>query len=172
MQFNWSWTQKAWSLVVPVLISLMMLVYRPAVGWAGTAIVLLFGALLGVVTWFVSAGWTYKVQLHSKEVQFRDARGNVTIPLDRVGAIVRNGGFPFPTLWLVLRNADQGMEVPAKGVDPKALELIEGYRKRNPNKKVTVFSIPGGHLRSISGFIAELHRLVPPLIVDERLTRK
>lgn len=173
MQFHWSWTQKAWALAVPLLVSALIVLYGPLLqGWVGTAVLLVFGAVLGVITWFISAGWTYKVELTDSEVRFRDARGAVAIPLDRVGMLIRNGGFPFPTLWLVLRNAEQGIEVPAKGVDPHAASLIDTYRKRNPGKKITIFSIPGGHLRSIEGFAEELRRRVPPLVVDERITRK
>lgn len=171
--FHWTWTQRLWVMVIPLVVSAAIVLYGPYLtGWTGTVILLGFGAVLGVITWFISAGWAYKVEVTGGDVRIREARGETRIPFDRLGMVIRNGGVPFPTLWLVLRNAEVGREVPVKGVDAQAAALIESYRKRNPGKKVTVVQVAGGHLRSVSGFAEELRRRVPPLVIDERLTRK
>lgn len=167
---NWTWPQKlAWA-AVPLLVSMLILVYGPLFqGIAGTVLFVLMGAALGLLTFFITGGWTLKCEITGEAVRIKDSRRQVTVPLDRIGMVVRNGGFPFPTLWLVLRNSELGQEIPAKGVDPHAAKLIEAYQRRNPGKKVTVLPVAGGHLRSVSAFTAELKRRIPPLGVDERL---
>lgn len=172
-QFGLTMSQKIqWVLVMVLLLFTFSWISTYLTGMAGRFAFIPFGLVLGVITWFISAGWSYKLDLNEKQVTIRDTRRTITVPLDRVGMLVRNGGFPFPTLWLVLRNGEGGMEMPAKGVDPKVREMVETYQKRNPNKKVTIVSIPGGYLRSVAEFTSELKRLVPPLVVDERLAKK
>jgi len=141
-------------------------------GTVGRIAFIVIAALLGMISWFFSAGWSYKLEVSHNEITIRDTGRRIVVPLDKIGLLVRNGGFPFPTLWLVLKNAETGAEVPNKGVDPQAHNLLEAYLRRNPGKKLTIVSVPGGYLSSIPQFAGELKRRIPPLTIDERLGGK
>lgn len=168
--YGLTWTQKITYLAAPLVLSILILLYGQLfTGVAGTILFIVLGVLLGLVTFFISAGWTYKLEIGNGGIRVNDRRDPIVIPLDRIGMVVRNGGFPFPTLWLVLRNWEKGQEIPGKGVDPHARALIEAYQKRNPGKKITYFPVPGGYLKSVEGFARELKQRIPPLTVDERL---
>lgn len=174
LDYGLTWTQRILYLLVPIVFSVLVIFSGPitqGLGWMGTVLFILLGIALGFVTFFVSAGWTYKIRLQGSEIRIDDRRQPVTIPMDRIGMLVKNGGFPFPTLWVVLRNASMGKEIPEKGVDPRTRELIAAYEKRNPGKKLTYFALPGGYLKSIKGFAEELKNRIPPLTVDERLVK-
>lgn len=172
LDFGLTWPQRILYLLVPLFFSVLVIFSGPltqGMGWVGTVLFILLGIALGLVTFFVSAGWTYKISLTDSEIRINDKRQPMGVPLDRVGLLVRNGGMPFPTLWVVLRNASVGQEIPAKGVDARTREQIEAYQKRNPGKKLTYVAIPGGYLKSIKGFAEELKNRIPPLTVDDRL---
>lgn len=155
----------------------LILVMNPLIimlpGAASTVALILFGLVLAVLTWFVSASWTFKLELTPGEIKIRDNHKEINVPADKLGMLVKNGRIPlFPTVWLVLRGSEVGQEIPGKGIDAKAAEMIEAFRKRNPGKKITYVPVPGGYLRSIAGFVGELKRRIPPLTVDERLGGK
>lgn len=170
VRFGWTGIQKAAWTVAPLLLSTVVLLFGPLMtGTVGTVVFLLLGAALGLMTWFTSAGWAFKLEMTSGEVKVLSPRANVSVPMDKIGALIRNGGFPFPTLWLVLRGAEVGNEIPAKGVDSIAATHLETFRRRNPGKKITIVPIAGGHLRSVDDFVSELKRRIPPLTVDQRL---
>lgn len=172
-QFGLSLTQKLIWTGVPLLIALSVILYGPLLqGVVGTAIFVALGALLGLATWFVSAGWTFRLHFDGPSLRLTQSGRTLLIPLDRIGILVRNGGFPFPTLWIVLRGAEVGQEIPAGGVDRHAAGLIESFRKRSPGKKITFVPVPGGYLRSVTEFAAELKRRIPPVQIDERLNLK
>lgn len=139
--------------------------------WGGVVFVLM-ATLLGVATFFVTSGWMYKLRLAQREIVIVSRQQQFVIPLDRVGMLVKASGFPYPILWLVLRNCDQGREVPTKRVDARTRELIEAYQRRNPGKKITIMPIPGLFIRSMRGFTEALKERIPPLVVDERLGSK
>lgn len=173
VQFGLTTTQKIIYMTVPVALSLVIVLLGPLMtGPLGTALFLVMGLLLGLVTFFISAGWGYSLEIAGNEIKIVDKRVNINVPLDKVGMLVKNGGFPFPTMWLVLKNAGMGNEFPKKGVDPKARELIEGYQRRNPGRTLTYVPVPGGHLRSIGAFSAELKSRIPAITIDERLPGK
>lgn len=168
-----SWTQKLSYGGVTVFILLALTLFGGYLtGTVGQVVFMIFAVILGIITWFVSAGWSYKLEITQNEIMIRDTGRKVVVPLDKVGLLARNGGFPFPTLWLVLKNSEAGFEMPKKGVDPQTRAMVEAYLRRNPGKKLTIVSLPGGYLRSIPAFTAELKRRIPPLAVDERLTGK
>jgi uncharacterized SAM-binding protein YcdF (DUF218 family) len=172
-QFRWTLLQRLLWAGVPLLVSLTILTYSPVLtGILGTVVFVLLGAALGFLSFFITGGWTLRLEVTGSEIRLRDPRRDLTVPLDRVGMLVKNGGFPFPTLWLVLRNSDLGKELPAKGIDPKAQSIIDAYLRRNPGKKLTFIPIGGGHLSSIVDFAAELKRRIPPIVIDERLGPK
>lgn len=172
-EFRWTLLQRLLWAGVPLIISLTILMYSSALtGIVGTTVFVFLGVALGLLTFFITGGWTLRLEVTGSEIRLRDPRRTVTIPLDRVGMLVKNGGFPFPTLWLVLRNADLGQQLPAKGVNPHTQSLIDAYLRRNPGKKLTIIPIGGGHLRSITDFAAELKRRIPPIVVDQRLSPK
>lgn len=173
-QFHLTLAQKiAYGAVVMALIFLFTPVINALHGAAASIALIGYGLVLAVLTWFVSAGWTYKVELTNHEIKIRDNHREIIVPTEKLGMVVRNGWMPvMPTLWLVLRGTDVGQEIPAKGVDPRTRELIEAFRKRNPGKKITYVPVPGGYLRSVAGFVGELKRRIPPLTVDERLGGK
>lgn len=171
--FGQTLTQKILYLLVPILLSVLIIFVSPLLkGVWGSVAVIAMGIPLGLVTFFVSAGWGYKLDMTPSEIKISDKRVNIVIPMDKVGMIVKNGGFPFPTLWVVLRGGGIGNEIPAKGVDPQTRELLNAYQKRNPGKTITYVPVPGGHIRSVAGFIGELKRRIPPLTVDQRLAAK
>ncbi|MDB4897944.1 MAG: hypothetical protein JWN15_4206 [Firmicutes bacterium] len=172
-EFGLTRTQKFLYLLIPIALSVLILLYSPLfTGIYGTAVFVILGGLLGLMSFFLSAGWGFRLEVGPRELRILDRRQTITIPMDKIGMIVRNGGFPFPTLWLVLRGAAVGTSVPAKGVDPHARDLIESYQRRHPGKDVTVVPVAGGYLSSVSGLAAELKRRIPPLTVDERLAAK
>jgi hypothetical protein len=173
-QYGLTLTQK---ILYGVAVVALILVANPLIvmlaGPASTVALIVFAAILAVVTWFVSAGWTFKLELTGSEIKIRDNHRETVVPLDKLGMVVRNGKMPLiPTIWLVLRGTDVGHEIPARGVDPRAAELIEAFRKRNPGKKITYVPVPGGYLRSMTEFVGELKRRIPPLTVDDRLGGK
>jgi hypothetical protein len=168
--FGLTLTQKILYLSVVIVLSLAVVFVGPYMtGIVGTIAFLALGVVLGLVTFFISAGWGYQLTVTDREIKIVDKRIHIDVPMGRIGMLVRNGGFPFPTLWLVLKDAGMGNELPAKGVDPQARQLIEAYQRRNPGRTVTYVPVPGGHLRSVAGLAAELKRRIPPLTVDERL---
>ena len=168
-----TWMQKlSYGGVTLVILLALTLFGGYLTGVAGQIAFMGFAVILGLITWFVSAGWSYRLEISQNEIMIRDTGRKVVVPLDKVGMLARNGGFPFPTLWLVLKNSESGFDIPKKGVDPQTRAMIEAYLRRNPGKKLTVVSLPGGYLRSIPEFTAELKRRIPPLTVDERLVGK
>jgi hypothetical protein len=170
--FGLSLPQKISYTLLLVLLSLLAILVGPRLQTGLFWILFLaIGVALGLVSFFVSAGWTYRINMQKNTLHVFDKRREITVPLEKIGMVVRNGGFPFPTLWLVLRNAEVGTEIPVKGVDPLTRSLIENYQRRNPGKKVTMLQIPGGYLRSVSGFAREIKRRIPPVAVDERLAK-
>jgi hypothetical protein len=172
VSFGLTLPQKLLYVLAPTLFSLVIILMGPALkGWVGTMLLIILGTVLGLFTFFVSAGWVYKLEITPTEIVLTDRRQPIRVPLDRVGMLVQNGGFPFPTLWLVLRGASVGTDIPETGIDPRTRELIEAYQRRNPGKKLTVVPIPGGYLRSVRGFAEELKRRVPPIQIDERLRK-
>lgn len=173
-EFGLSWPQRILYLLVPLVLSLVVALIGPVLNtgtWIGTAAFVLLSALLGLITFFISAGWGFKVAFTGRQIRIKDRAREIVVPADKVGMLVNAGGFPFPKLLLVLRNADVGEEIPAKGVDQQALTLIESYQRRNPGKRLTTVALPGGYLRSLSGFAGELKRRIPPVTVDERLLK-
>jgi hypothetical protein len=173
VQFGLTMTQKILYLLVPLVLSVVIIFAGPLLtGLVGTILFILLGIILGLVTFFISAGWGYRLEVGAQELHINDKRVDIHVPLDKIGMLVRNGGFPFPTLWLVLRGGGVGNEIPEKGVDPKTREMIETYQRRNPGKKLTFVPVAGGHIRSIPAFAAELKGRIPPLTVDERLGGK
>jgi len=173
-QFGLTLTHKIISGVILLGISTLVVPLGPFFqGTTGTVFFILFGLILGVATWFISAGWTFKLEVTGSEIKVRDGARETVIPMDKLGMVVKNGRIPFlPSIWLVLRGVEVGQAIPEKGVDPVTREMIESFRKRNPGKKVTYVPVPGGYIRSISGFVAELKRRIPPLAIDERLGGK
>ncbi|BAD40502.1 hypothetical protein [Symbiobacterium thermophilum] len=142
-------------------------------GPGGTVFFVFYGILVGVLSWFVSSGWVFSLELTPREIRVRDAGRIVAIPLEKVGMVVRGGRSPFlPAVWLVLRGVDIGRELPAKGVNPVTQEMLTHFQRRNPGKKITFVPIPIIYLRSAGEFVGELKRRIPPLTVDERLGRK
>lgn len=174
VQFGLTLTQKIIYLTIPLLLSVLIIFSGPLMtGVLGTVLFLVLGVLLGLVTFFISAGWGYSLEMGDREIKIVDKRVTINVPMDKIGMLVRNGGWPFPTLWIILRGAQGvGQEIPAKGVDPKVRELIEAYQRRNPGKSLTYVPVPGGHLRSVSDFAKELKNRIPPLTADERLGLK
>lgn len=171
--FGLTLTQKLLYLAVPVVLSVLVIFSGPLLtGVLGTILFLVLGVVLGLVTFFISAGWNYKLEVTDREIKIVDKQVKIDVPLEKVGMLVRNGGFPFPTLWLIIKGGGIGNEIPAKGVDPQVRQLIEAYKRRNPGRDVTYVPVPGGHLRSIGAFAAELKRRIPPLTVDDRITGK
>lgn len=140
----------------------------------GYFLFLLYGLALGLLTWYIASGWAFGVELTPTEIRIREGgRQRTVVPLDKLSLVTRNGRNPLmPSVWLVLRGAPVGQEIPEKGVDPRTLELIEAIQKRNPGKKLTYVGIQAGYLRSVRGFVGELKRRIPPLTVDERLQGK
>lgn len=157
-----------------LLVSTLVIPLSPRfAGAGGTFLFILFGMVLGVITWFTSAGWTFKLELTNQVIKIRDGQRETVVPLDRLALVARNGKIPFlPSVWLVLRGAEVGQEIPTKGIDPQTRELIEALQKRNPGKKITFVPVPGAYLRSITGLATELKRRIPPLTVDDRLGGK
>lgn len=169
-QFGLTMPQKLIWLSIPLVLSVFIILSGPyLVGTVGTVIFIALGIVLGLVTFFISAGWGYSLVVTNREIVINDKRVNIVIPLDKVGLLTRNSNFPFPTLWLVLRDAAVGNEIPAKGVDAGTRAQIEAYQKRNPGRSVKYVPVPGAHIRSVPGFVQELKRRIPPLHVDERL---
>ncbi len=172
-EFRWTLLQRLLWAGVPLIISLAIMTYSQMLtGILGTLVFVNLGVALGLLTFFITGGWTLRLEVTSTEIRLRDSRRNLTVPMDRVGMLVRNGGIPFPTLWLVLRNSELGLELPAKGIDARTKVLIDQYLRRNPGKKLTYIPIGGGHLSSITDFAAEMKRRIPPIVLDDRLAPK
>lgn len=173
VKFDATMTQRGLYLAVPIVFMFAIVLLGPVFkGPAGTALFIVLGLLLGLVTFFVSGGWGYKLEVTATDVKILDKRVKVTVPLDKIGLVVKNGGIPFPTVWILVKNAEVGNELPKKGVDPKARELIEAWLKRNPGKTLKYIPVPGGHIRSVSELARELKRRIPPLTLDDRLGAK
>lgn len=170
VQFGLTLQQKLMWLSIPLVLSVFIILSGPyLVGTLGTVIFIALGIVLGLVTFFISAGWGYSLIMTDKEITINDKRVTIVVPLDKIGFVTRNSSFPFPTLWLVLRDAPMGNEIPAKGVDAGTRAQIEAYQKRNPGRTIKYVPVPGAHIRSVPGFLQELKRRIPPLHVDERL---
>lgn len=174
VKFDPTLTQRIIYLTAPIIFSIAIVLLGPYMqrGIAGTVLFVVLGVLLGISTFFISAGWGYKLEVTDREVKINDRRTKIDIPLDKVGLVVKNGGFPFPTIWILVKNAEVGNELPKKGVDPKARELMEAWLKRNPGKTLKYVPVPGGHIRSYQEFARELKLRIPPLTIDERLGAK
>jgi hypothetical protein len=173
IKFDATMTQRILYIIVPVVFMFIIVLLGPYMkGPVGTVLFIVLGLLLGLVTFFVSGGWGYKLEVTDREVKILDKRVAVNVPLDKIGLVVRNGGIPFPTVWILVKNAEIGNELPKKGIDPKAKELIDSWLKRNPGKTLKYVPVPGGHIRSVSEFAGELKRRIPPLTLDERLGGK
>ncbi|HEY3368542.1 MAG TPA: hypothetical protein VGK74_26090 [Symbiobacteriaceae bacterium] len=150
----------------------IILIGNRLTGIVGTVVFMLLGVLLGLVTFFISSGWSFQLEFVGNEIRVTDIRKKpMIVPLDKVGMLLPNGGFPFANYWLVVKNVEVGTEIPVKGVDPKTRELIDAYKHRNPGKKLTVVQLPGGYIRSVKGFADELKRRVPPVFIDERISK-
>lgn len=142
-------------------------------GSVGTVLFVIYGILIGVLSWYVSSGWAFSVEVSAAEIRVRDAGRVVKIPMDKVGMLVRGGRNPlFPVIWVVLRGVEVGRSLPEQGVSPQTQELLAQFQRRNPGKKITFVPVPMIYLRSVGEFVAELKRRIPPLTVDERLGRK
>lgn len=174
MQFGLTLVQKIlYGLSLVAAAALVMILSPIFTGPGGTVFFVLCGVLVGVLSWFVSSGWVFSVELTRREVRVRDAGRLTVIPLDKVGMVLRGGRNPlFPAIWLVLRGVDVGRELPEKGIHPAAREMLDNFRHRNPGKKITFVPIPVAYLRSAGSFVGELKRRIPPLTVDERLGGK
>lgn len=167
--FGLTWPQKIMYALVPLMFSFFVVIYQPIMtGWLGTVVFVTLGVILGLLSFYVTAGWTFKVEFTEGEIKVRDSRRELLVPMDKVRLVVQNARFPFPVVWLVLRNAEMGDEIPSKGVDAHARALIEEYQRKNPGKKLTIVPIPGGYLRSRTEFAAEIKRRVPQITLDER----
>jgi hypothetical protein len=169
MPFGLTLTQKLLYLAFLMLFSFAIMMAGPYLpGTISLIIFLALGVVLGLVTFYVSAGWGFRLEVGPHEIRISDRRKPLVIPLDKVGMLIKVSGFPFPSLWIVLKNAQMGQAFPAK-LDPRVKEMLEAYRRRNPGKELTYVPVPGGYVRSLSGFAAELKQRIPPLVVDERL---
>lgn len=173
-QFGLTLTQKVlYGVAVAALIFIVNPLIVTFAGSAYTVFMIAFAAVLAFITWFVSAGWSFMLELTNTDIKIRENHREIVVPLDRLGMVIKTGKVPFlPTLWLVLRGTDLGREIPSKGLDAHAAEMIEAFRKRNPGKKITYVPVPGGYLRSVGEFVGELKRRIPPLTVDDRLGGK
>lgn len=174
-QFGWTLPTKIISGAVLLGFSTLVVPLTPLFsGAAGTAWFILFGLLVGGASWVASAGWMFKLEMTQSTVQVTYVGQNTTVPMDKIGMLVRNNGrIPFmPSLWLVLRGVDIGLDIPETRIDPHTKELIDGFRRRNPGKKITYVAFPAYYLRSVNAFVTELKRRIPPLTLDDRLDRK
>jgi hypothetical protein len=167
--FGLSLSQKILSILLLFALSSLVMLIGPVQGTGATILFVLNALLVAVASFFISAAWVYKLVFQEKALLVRNNRGEITIPYEKIGLLVKSGTTLFPSLLLVLRNAEIGQPVPTTGIDPQALAQIEEYQKRNPGKKLTVVQIPGRYLRSITGFAAELAKRVPPVRIDSRL---
>lgn len=176
ISFSLTWTNKIIYMTVPLFLSVIILLYGPiitAAGIIGNVGFILLAVLLGLVTFFISAGWSFQLEISPGLMRMKDRRQDIAIPMDKIGMLVRNGGFPFPTIWVILRGAaGVGQEIPEKGVDSQARAMIEQFSRRNPGKRLTYVPVAGGYLRSVDQFAATVKRLAPPVTVDERLGAK
>jgi len=174
MQFSLTVAQKIiYGLLLLGLAALVIPLSPVFTGAVGTVFFLFFGVLIGVVSWFVSSGLAFNLQMTGREIHVRDAGRLTVIPLDKIGMVVRGGRNPlFPVIWLVLRGVDIGRELPEKGVSPQTREMLANFQRRNPGKKITYVPVPVAYLRSPAEFVGELKRRIPPLTVDDRLGRK
>jgi hypothetical protein len=167
--YSLTWTQKILSLAVVFLLSMLVWVIGPLNNTTSTVLYVLNFALVFLVTFFVSAGWAFRAVFEEKSLLIRGSRGQVNVPYDRIGLLVRSGSNLFPNLILVLRAAEVGQSVSSVKLDPESKRMIDEYKSRMPNKELTVVQIPGRYIRSIKGFAEELQRRVPPVKIDPRL---
>lgn len=164
--------QKILYLAIPIILAILITINSTRIAETiGTFGFLLLGLLLGLLTFVITLAWGYRVVIDGSALRITNRTKTTTIPLDRIGIVARNGGVLFPTIWVVLRNADAGEEIPSKGVNPQTRELIDAYMKRNPGKKLSYVLIRGGYLRSAKLFAREIKRRIPPVVVDERLLK-
>lgn len=167
--FSLSWPQKLLSLGIVLLLSMFVWVIGPLTTTASTVLYLLNFAVVFFVTFFVSAGWAFKAIFQEKSLMVRSSRGQVHVPYEKVGLLVRSGPKYLPNLLVVMRAADVGQSVGALKMDPESRRMIEEYKSRMPNKELTVVQIPGRYIRSVKGFAEELKRRVPPVKIDPRI---
>jgi len=175
VEFGLTMVQKITYGVLLLALSTLVVPLSPVFeGAAGTVLFVLFGIFIGVCTWFISAGWMFKIEVGRTKIEVRDGARTTVVPLEKIGMIVRGGRTPFlPQIWIVVRGVeDVGRELPARGVDAHTQELLENLRRRNPGKEIRYVPVPGMYLRSIGGFLAELKRRIPPLTIDDRLGGK
>lgn len=166
-------TQKVLYLLGLMAVSALILLFEwPRYGIVGMTIFTILAGMLGLLTYYMSAGWTYKLTMDAQNLRIQDRRTPMIIPMEKVGMLIKRGSFPAPTIWMVVKNAGVGMAIPERGVDGRLKEMLATYQHRNPGKELTVIQIPGVYLRSVSGFVAELQRRIPPLTVDKRLGTK
>lgn len=167
--YSLTWPQKLISLGIVFLLSMLVWVIGPLTTTTSTILYLLNFALVFLVTFFVSAGWAFKAIFQEKNLMVRSNRGQVLVPYDKVGLLVRSGSKFFPNLIVVMRAAEVGQAVTSVKLDAESRRLIDEYKSRMPNKDLTVVQIPGRYIRSIKGFAEELQRRVPPVKIDPRI---
>jgi hypothetical protein len=170
MDYSLTLTQKILSLFVIFLLTCLVSWIHPYTGVGSSTILLfIFMAPVMVMTFFVSAAWAYKATFQEKLLMIRSNRGEVKVPYEKVGMLVRSGSKLFPNLIVVLRAAEVGQPVSTAKLDPESSRMIEEYKSRMPNKEVTIVQVPGRYLRSIKGFAEELQKRVPPVKIDPRI---
>jgi hypothetical protein len=169
MDYSLTWTQKILSLLAVFLLSSLVWVIGPVKGGPSTVLYLANFALVFIVTFFVSAGWAFRATFQEKTLVIRSNRGEVKVPYDKVGLLVRSGSKFFPNLIVVLRAAEIGQSVSGAKLDRESARAIEEYKSRMPAKELTIVQIPGRYLRSIKGFAEELKKRVPPVKIDPRI---
>lgn len=170
MDFSLTWTQKILSLLAVFVLSSLVWVIGPVQGATSTVLYLINFALVFIVTFFVSAGWAFRAVFEEKNLTVRSNRGEVKVPYDKVGLLVRSGSKFLPNLIVVLRAAEVGQAVSSVKLDAESARLISEYKSRMPNKELTVVQVPGRYLRSVKGFAEELKKRVPPVKVDPRIS--
>ncbi|HLO02969.1 MAG TPA: hypothetical protein VK191_07675 [Symbiobacteriaceae bacterium] len=170
VDYSLTWTQKLLSLGAVFLLSMLVWVIGPLQTTTSTILYLLNFGLVFLVTFFVSAGWSFKAVFQEKSLMVRSNRGQVQVPYDKVGLLVRSGSKFFPTLIVVLRAAEVGQTISSAKLDPESRRLIDEYKSRMPNKELTLVQVPGRYIRSIKGFAEELQRRVPPVKIDPRIS--
>lgn len=173
MQFGLAKTQKYMWIAITILLALTVVLFGGRMtGVAGTVLFMGLGIALGLASYFVSYGWWFQLEFTEGAIRVTPIRNqHIVVPLEKVGMLLENGGFPFKTYWLVCKNFDAGREIPSKGINPKTAEMLHAYRKRNPGKQLSIVQLPGGYIRSIKAFAEELKRRIPPVTVDDRVLK-
>jgi hypothetical protein len=172
VQFGLTWPQRILYVSVAVILSLLVVLYAQMVpGWIGILFVIISGLALGLISFFVTAAWVFRLTITEKEIRLNDRRKEQVIPTDKLGMLVRNTGFPFPSYWLVLRGAGLGQPIPVKGVEPEVQAHLQAYQRRNPGKTLTIVQLPGGYIRSARALAQTIKERFPPVLVDERLLK-